>query len=120
MSRGSALPFRVRLARAEVIGEPFQPTCMLRMLRSGSGTERHCSDRRRTRQESQELQTKIRERTSRVQTAKVDPSRKSIVQCRGFQGFSGARRPRSGWIKVKSEQWKAANQYRAKLFEKPS
>jgi ATP-dependent DNA ligase len=26
---------------------------------------------------------------------------------------SGAR---SGWIKVKTEQWKAANQYRAKLF----
>jgi bifunctional non-homologous end joining protein LigD len=25
---------------------------------------------------------------------------------------------RSGWIKVKTEQWKAANQYRAKLFEK--
>ena len=28
---------------------------------------------------------------------------------------SGAR---SGWIKVKTEQWKAANQYSAKLFEK--
>jgi bifunctional non-homologous end joining protein LigD len=25
---------------------------------------------------------------------------------------------RAGWIKVKTEQWKAANQYRAKLFEK--
>ena len=25
---------------------------------------------------------------------------------------------RSGWIKVKTEEWKAANQYRAKLFEK--
>jgi bifunctional non-homologous end joining protein LigD len=24
---------------------------------------------------------------------------------------------RSGWIKVKTEQWKAANRYRAKLFE---
>jgi ATP-dependent DNA ligase len=24
---------------------------------------------------------------------------------------------RSGWIKVKTEQWKLANQYRAKLFE---
>jgi hypothetical protein len=26
---------------------------------------------------------------------------------------------RSGWIKVKTEEWKAANQYRAKLFAKP-
>jgi bifunctional non-homologous end joining protein LigD len=26
--------------------------------------------------------------------------------------------PRSGWIKVKTEQWKVANQYRAKLFER--
>jgi hypothetical protein len=26
--------------------------------------------------------------------------------------------PRSGWIKVKTEQWKTANKYRAKLFEK--
>jgi bifunctional non-homologous end joining protein LigD len=26
--------------------------------------------------------------------------------------------PRSGWVKVKTEEWKAANQYRAKLFEK--
>jgi bifunctional non-homologous end joining protein LigD len=25
---------------------------------------------------------------------------------------------RSGWIKVKTEQWKAENRYRAKLFEK--
>jgi ATP-dependent DNA ligase len=25
---------------------------------------------------------------------------------------------RSGWIKVKTEEWKAANKYRAKLFEK--
>ena len=25
---------------------------------------------------------------------------------------------RSGWIKVKTPEWKAANQYRAKLFEK--
>jgi ATP-dependent DNA ligase len=28
---------------------------------------------------------------------------------------SGAR---SGWIKVKTDEWKAANQYRAKLFQK--
>jgi hypothetical protein len=27
---------------------------------------------------------------------------------------------RSGWIKVKTPEWKAANQYRAKLFEKPA
>jgi bifunctional non-homologous end joining protein LigD len=26
---------------------------------------------------------------------------------------------RSGWIEVKTPEWKAANQYRAKLFEKP-
>jgi len=26
---------------------------------------------------------------------------------------------RSGWIKVKTPEWKAANQFRAKLFEKP-
>jgi ATP-dependent DNA ligase len=26
---------------------------------------------------------------------------------------------RSGWIKVKTEEWKAANQYRAKFFERP-
>jgi bifunctional non-homologous end joining protein LigD len=25
---------------------------------------------------------------------------------------------RSGWVKVKTEQWKAANRYRAKLFAK--
>jgi len=25
---------------------------------------------------------------------------------------------RSGWIKVKTERWKAANQYRVKLFDK--
>jgi ATP-dependent DNA ligase len=25
---------------------------------------------------------------------------------------------RSGWVKVKTEEWKATNQYRAKLFEK--
>ena len=25
---------------------------------------------------------------------------------------------RSGWIKVKTPEWKAANEYRAKLFEK--
>jgi hypothetical protein len=25
---------------------------------------------------------------------------------------------RSGWIKVKTSEWKAAKQYRAKLFEK--
>jgi bifunctional non-homologous end joining protein LigD len=29
---------------------------------------------------------------------------------------SGAR---SGWIKVKTAEWRAANQYRAELFEKP-
>jgi bifunctional non-homologous end joining protein LigD len=28
---------------------------------------------------------------------------------------SGAR---CGWVKIKTEQWKAANRYRAKLFEK--
>jgi len=27
---------------------------------------------------------------------------------------------RSGWIKVKTPEWKAANPYRAKLFEKPA
>jgi bifunctional non-homologous end joining protein LigD len=27
-------------------------------------------------------------------------------------------RTRSGWIKVKTPEWMAANQYRAKLFEK--
>ena len=30
---------------------------------------------------------------------------------------SGAR---SGWIKIKTSEWRAANQYRAKLFEKPA
>jgi bifunctional non-homologous end joining protein LigD len=25
---------------------------------------------------------------------------------------------RSGWVKVKTSEWKAANRYRAKLFEK--
>jgi hypothetical protein len=27
--------------------------------------------------------------------------------------------PRSGWIEVKTAEWRAANRYRAKLFEKP-
>jgi hypothetical protein len=27
---------------------------------------------------------------------------------------------RSGWIKVKTSEWKEANRYRAKLFEKPA
>jgi ATP-dependent DNA ligase len=27
---------------------------------------------------------------------------------------------RSGWVKVKTSEWRAANQYRAKIFEKVS
>jgi ATP-dependent DNA ligase len=27
---------------------------------------------------------------------------------------------RSGWIKVKTAEWKTANKYRTKLFEKPA
>jgi ATP-dependent DNA ligase len=50
-----------------------------------------------------------------------------LAECsrRGLEGIVGKRkdpayRPgiRSGWIKVKTAEWKAANQYRAKLFEK--
>jgi ATP-dependent DNA ligase len=44
----------------------------------------------------------------------------------GLEGIVAKRRDapyrsgtRSGWIKVKTPEWKAANQYRAKLFEKP-
>jgi ATP-dependent DNA ligase len=43
----------------------------------------------------------------------------------GLEGIVAKRRDapyrsgtRSGWIKVKTPEWKAANQYRAKLFEK--
>jgi ATP-dependent DNA ligase len=28
--------------------------------------------------------------------------------------------PRSGWIKVKTAEWRAANQWRAEFFEKPA
>jgi bifunctional non-homologous end joining protein LigD len=50
-----------------------------------------------------------------------------LAECvrRGLEGIVAKRKdspyrsgPRSGWIKVKTAQWKAANQYRAKLFEK--
>jgi bifunctional non-homologous end joining protein LigD len=50
-----------------------------------------------------------------------------LAECarRGLEGILAERKdapyrsgPRSGWIKVKTEQWKAANQYRAKLFAK--
>jgi ATP-dependent DNA ligase len=27
---------------------------------------------------------------------------------------------RGGWLKVKTDRWKAKNEYRAKLFEKPA
>jgi bifunctional non-homologous end joining protein LigD len=44
----------------------------------------------------------------------------------GLEGIVAKRRDapyrsgtRSGWIKVKTPEWKAANQYRAKLFAKP-
>jgi bifunctional non-homologous end joining protein LigD len=45
----------------------------------------------------------------------------------GLEGIVAKRRDapyrsgmRSGWINVKTPEWKAANQYRAKLFEKPA
>ena len=39
------------------------------------------------------------------------------IVCKGKNAAyrSGAR---SGWIKVKTERWKAENEYRGKLFEK--
>jgi bifunctional non-homologous end joining protein LigD len=44
---------------------------------------------------------------------------------RGLEGIVAKRKDapyrsgtRSGWIKVKTSEWRAANQYRAKLFEK--
>jgi ATP-dependent DNA ligase len=47
------------------------------------------------------------------------------VRASAFEGIVCKRKdapyrsgPRSGWVKVKTEEWKAANQYRAKLFEK--
>jgi bifunctional non-homologous end joining protein LigD len=43
----------------------------------------------------------------------------------GLEGIVAKRRDapyrsgtRSGWIKVKTPEWKAANRYRAKLFQK--
>jgi bifunctional non-homologous end joining protein LigD len=50
-----------------------------------------------------------------------------LVECvrLGLEGIVAKRKDspyrsgtRSGWIKVKTPEWKAANQYRAKLFEK--
>jgi ATP-dependent DNA ligase len=50
-----------------------------------------------------------------------------LAECarRGLEGIVAKRKDfvyqsgtRSGWIKVKCEGWKVANQYRAKLFEK--
>jgi bifunctional non-homologous end joining protein LigD len=50
-----------------------------------------------------------------------------LAECsrRGLEGIVAKRKDapyrsgtRSGWIKVKTSEWKAANQYRAKLFEK--
>ena len=51
-----------------------------------------------------------------------------VAECTrlGLEGIVAKRRDspyrsgtRSGWIKVKTPEWKAANQYRARLFEKP-
>ena len=46
--------------------------------------------------------------------------------CLGLEGIVAKRRDapyrsgrHSGWIKLKTPEWKAANQYRAKLFENP-
>jgi bifunctional non-homologous end joining protein LigD len=50
-----------------------------------------------------------------------------LAECwrRGLEGIVAKRkdapyhsRTRSGWIKVKTSEWKAANRYRATLFEK--
>jgi ATP-dependent DNA ligase len=50
-----------------------------------------------------------------------------LAECarRGLEGIVSKRKhapyrsgTRSGWIKVKTAEWKSANQYRAKLFEK--
>jgi ATP-dependent DNA ligase len=45
----------------------------------------------------------------------------------GLEGIVAKRRDapyrsgtRSGWIKVKTSEWKVANQWRAKVFEKPT
>jgi bifunctional non-homologous end joining protein LigD len=47
--------------------------------------------------------------------------------CLGLEGIVAKRRDasyrsgtRSDWIKVKTDEWRAANQWRAKLFEKPA
>jgi hypothetical protein len=39
-----------------------------------------------------------------------------IVEKRKYSPYRSG--TRSGWIKAKTGEWKAANQYRAKLFEK--
>jgi bifunctional non-homologous end joining protein LigD len=50
-----------------------------------------------------------------------------LAECsrRGLEGIVAKRKgsiyrsgARSGWVKVKTSEWKAVNQYRAKLFEK--
>ena len=50
-----------------------------------------------------------------------------LAECsrRGLEGIVAKRKDapyrsgtRGGWIKVKTSEWKAANQYRAKLFDK--
>jgi ATP-dependent DNA ligase len=50
-----------------------------------------------------------------------------LAECarRGLEGIVSKRKDapyrsgtRSGWIKVKTPEWKEANRYRAKLFEK--
>jgi hypothetical protein len=50
-----------------------------------------------------------------VLLACASASKASCVSGRMRHTRSGTR---SGWIKAKIEQWKAANQYRAKLFER--